>query len=684
MSNHHPNGSGNPSSGSDDGDGLSNLMMASIPRRSLPPKPSPTGADPLAPDTTSLENMTIPRRKLTKKPSADRSSNGSLQQQREGSFPRRLSDGSDRGGTLSSSARPSRPKPKHVTIQSEYPFIIKIKTRGVPLDPDGIPRFRASTTAAKTTLLATSTVDSSTRTPKRARPFYKEQDTDDDDDLIDSDDEAYNARPKKLRKGASQGKTHDEKTANSSTGAVGAGHAASSFATSETSGVPMDPAPAPASSGEMVLVSQDGTPLIDSPPPGFLHTLWYSREVFLHIFVVDKIVGWKRRHVVSLEWDDPDALKFLDPTEASSIQQKTLSHPDFWNDHRKRMEVSRINVTQCPVVLTIAAEREKARALEENRKPKYTLNVSADNREDVLLVKWRGRSHMHCSWERASDIIKLDQSNSTARHKIRRYYQSQEMTLGKDWKKILEEDRATAAAIHSHGETANADVANDQADEGEEFFPSQFIEVERILTCDEHEMDMQVLAKQRALNIRAEQEALEIREEAETRTDADALQKQKSNSFLLKDLVDVRKPEDPWDPEDNVRYVVKWKGLPFAEMTWEYWRDIKRDAVEEAEDFWYRQKPPSPDEVKRLLSKPHPHVKDFRKITESKAYGVSSKPRPVADLGDGAVIPEEDENENKKGGFQLRSYQLEGVNWLLFNWWNKRSCILADGKLLVS
>jgi SNF2-related domain len=29
-------------------------------------------------------------------------------------------------------------------------------------------------------------------------------------------------------------------------------------------------------------------------------------------------------------------------------------------------------------------------------------------------------------------------------------------------------------------------------------------------------------------------------------------------------------------------------------------------------------------------------------------------------------------------GLHLRDYQLEGVNWLSWNWWNQRSCILAD------
>ena len=149
------------------------------------------------------------------------------------------------------------------------------------------------------------------------------------------------------------------------------------------------------------------------------------------------------------------------------------------------------------------------------------------------------------------------------------------------------------------------------------------------------------------------------------------------NHLLLKDLVDVHERVVPWDPEDNVRYVVKWKGLPMAEITWEYWRDIKRDAVYETEDFWYRQKPPNPEVIEAMETWQHPHVKDFVKMQESPIYGISERPRPTARLGDGKDPPEEEENEGKQG-FQLRKYQLEGVNWLLFNWWNRRSCILAD------
>lgn len=31
-----------------------------------------------------------------------------------------------------------------------------------------------------------------------------------------------------------------------------------------------------------------------------------------------------------------------------------------------------------------------------------------------------------------------------------------------------------------------------------------------------------------------------------------------------------------------------------------------------------------------------------------------------------------------KGGRALLDYQLEGLNWMVYNWYNRKSCILAD------
>jgi SNF2 family DNA or RNA helicase len=204
-------------------------------------------------------------------------------------------------------------------------------------------------------------------------------------------------------------------------------------------------------------------------------------------------------------------------------------------------------------------------------------------------------------------------------------------------------------------------------------------------------MNMQVLSKQRALNMQDEQDAIRRKEEEQLDTGtskvaAAAPTRMTKTLHITKMLRGVVLDMDkPWDPEDNVRYVVKWKGLPYSEMTWEYWRDIKRDAVDEAEDFWYRQQAPDPNDP--ALYPVHPHMQLFRKLQESATYGISSRDRPVADLeglqrANSLSIGDDDDNDNNPG-FRLRSYQLEGVNWLLFNWWNKRSCILA-GTFLVS
>lgn len=493
----------------------------------------------------------------------------------------------------------------------------------------GIPQMRASA-----------------RMPKRKRPSYEElRDTDSDDFMTDSDDEEYGKRGRLQKSARPRTSPTDDLVSSSLTDVV------------------------------MTDVGADGS---DTPPPGTLSTLWYSREDFLNVFVLEKILGWKTRPVVKLEWHDQNDIKMLDPTEAKSISHKLLLDEDVWNNRNKRMEVSRINVAQCPVVTVAAANKEGLK-----EKPRYSLAPRKDDeREEVLLVKWRGRSHIHCSWERRKDLEKFDPSNNTARNKIRRYFQGQEISMGKNWKQVIENDRASNA-------DATAEDGADDVGEEEEFFPPQYLEVERILGCDENEMDMKVLAKQRALNLRAEQKVLRQREEEEAKLESaaqteDVLHHSHKAHRLFDDLPRVSDGEDPWDPEDYVRYIVKWKGLQYAEMTWEYWKDIKRDAVDEVEDFWYRQRAPTLDEVNRITSRPHPHVRDFRKIATSPEFAVSRKLRPIADLGDEADMKldengkDEEDGKDESKGFQLRGYQLEGVNWLLFNWFNKRSCILAD------
>ncbi len=66
-------------------------------------------------------------------------------------------------------------------------------------------------------------------------------------------------------------------------------------------------------------------------------------------------------------------------------------------------------------------------------------------------------------------------------------------------------------------------------------------------------------------------------------------------------------------------------------------------------------------------------------MSESPVFGVSATKRRVAISHDGkGDVLKNGDDEESPSPLRLRNYQLEGVNWLLWNWWNRRSCILAD------
>lgn len=614
-----------------------------------PPPPPP------APASRSSSLSSVPARQRLKKMRRTHSTT-----QPSSALP--FDDGSARPGTsegdsfqrsrsTGSSASSSEPSSSHITKVSDVPMVLRI--RGVSAasagisddDPFGHHR-------------------SSLRVPKRSRPVvYEEPDESDPDDYLPDDE----VPSRKRKKGAdavlatASGEGGDAQPANAIEGA--------------------DPTNAFASAP---------VEAVDAPPPGELSSLWYSREDKLHIFVAEKICGWKTRVSFGL-FDAQGEPVALDGPRALEVQANLLQDESIWAKRMFRMEISRIVPTRCPVVMTVVSMQTDGTGAEEAATVAAALDAVTPagakyvlkplGHEEVLLVKWRGRSYMHCSWERPSDIARFDNSNSTAKNKMKRFYQQQEAVYGPDWKKVLQEEQS----IHHVDATLQHEIDKAADEEREDFFSPQNLEVERILGCDESTIDMSLFARQRGLNMKLEQEEIRRREEEiskdgvasavapEVAFQLDAHDDGEKSMKLIQAMVQsfVDRVPKAWDPEDNVRYVVKWKGLPFADMTWEYWRDIKRDAVDEAEDFWHRQHPPDPDLAIRAATKAHPHMREFRKLQESPLYGVSSRPRPVEGFS-------MDEEEEASPGFYLRSYQLEGVNWLLFNWWNRRSPILAD------
>jgi SNF2 family DNA or RNA helicase len=531
----------------------------------------------------------------------------------------------------------------------------------------------------------------SSRNAKRNRSVYTEDldEGTDSDDLLSSEDEARleNRRKKDLAR--------KRKKIAEATGIIVHDTDADAVNNEENHGDTQHP----------VIIHE-----IESPPTGHLHCLWYSREPFLHVFVLEKVLGYKTRPLVKLESCvtnktdgdnpiEPIALAggqyHLDFNDALKLKEKAIV--ETGNDFRSRREISRINPGHCPYIKQFAANMEIARSISAGSDPKFKVLKSAAEREEVFLVKWRGRSYVHCSWERQCDLEKYDQSaqQGAVRGKITKFVQSQVMALGHNWKKVLEDSRKaqSSPATHTHHlhnpignekKTAERKILDEEVDE-EDYFTPVFLEVDRIIGCDENELDMNVLARQRALNIRAEREALKMREQEDDEEEkwltgthedvkCESIKDLKLGISLDKGLDDNG---EEWDPEDNVRYIVRWKGLQLIDATWEYWIDIKRDFVDEVEDFWLRQKAPSLEDAEEMAIERHPHPRSFKKLNESPIFGVSKIKRQIAKLDDDAAA--DAPTDSVEGSvLKLRAYQLEGVNWLLWNWYNQRSCILAD------
>ncbi len=108
--------------------------------------------------------------------------------------------------------------------------------------------------------------------------------------------------------------------------------------------------------------------------------------------------------------------------------------------------------------------------------------------------------------------------------------------------------------------------------------------------------------------------------------------------------------EDDDQPKTVTYYLAKWKSLPYEDATWELAEDV--DPAKVKEFLRIRNPPKNPPVVRDSNHKViRPDPSSWRPITEDEGY----------------------KNDN-----QLREYQVEGVSWLAYCWYNRRNCILAD------
>src|SRR3990167_1569109 len=94
------------------------------------------------------------------------------------------------------------------------------------------------------------------------------------------------------------------------------------------------------------------------------------------------------------------------------------------------------------------------------------------------------------------------------------------------------------------------------------------------------------------------------------------------------------------------KYVVKWQTLPYDQCTWVKEEDLKNESF--LIDRYH-------DRINRVEEK---HLKIDKTKEDFSKYEFKTSPQFL-----------------KR---EMYDYQIQGLNWMLYNWWNDRSVILAD------
>ncbi|CAK4084669.1 unnamed protein product [Aphanomyces euteiches] len=141
-----------------------------------------------------------------------------------------------------------------------------------------------------------------------------------------------------------------------------------------------------------------------------------------------------------------------------------------------------------------------------------------------------------------------------------------------------------------------------------------------------------------------------------------------SPSFVEVDrILDVAQVEEVVDEETRqvrrgIKYLIKWRDLSYAECTWEWSEDITDDR----KIATYQRN----NHLPFLENAPRAMFEDIRPpVCEEESIAHWNDANHWAKYQESPVY-----NDNNT----LRSYQLEGLNWMVFCWYNRRNCILAD------
>lgn len=317
-----------------------------------------------------------------------------------------------------------------------------------------------------------------------------------------------------------------------------------------------------------------------------------------NVFVIDKVIArevhtlkeWDKicankntrflqNMSIFLEDDDDEVQEVKLPTKEETADA-TVEQEKEKKDDDDVMEDASCATSAAAATTTATAEKAEpktppAKALTASKTASTPININeVSQTQERFLVKWKGLSHLHVSWENEKALLEVDKN---AKGKIQRFRDKELMGL------------------------FNSSMY------GDEYFSPEFRIVDRILDIQDRPGD--------------DFSPVDSDDEAETK----------------------------W------RYFyVKWKSLAYDELTWEREDDVDDDAAVKVYE----------NRLLRAVARYNRPLSTSRK-----------KNRKIKFRGYSASNPPPFRESNQ---FELRDYQLTGVNWILFNWYQGRNSLLAD------
>jgi len=242
--------------------------------------------------------------------------------------------------------------------------------------------------------------------------------------------------------------------------------------------------------------------------------------------------------------------------------------------------------------------------------------------EERFLVKWSDLSYLHCSWEGQDDLVaQVD----NAKNYLTTFFRKS-----------------------VNGLLFDADERGDG-----EFFDPSYVQIERVLEIVEEDYDDD--------------------DEDEDGTDKDGTEEENKANKLPHGII-MDKDHPNYESGTGRQFLIKWGNTPYCDSTYEFERDLilaEADYEEHVKAFETRSVKPTKKEMVKLFKHQEDQRRRLYKIFGEKGVKGSQEDN-IAEYQkkmEAHVFP---------NGGQVRDYQAEGISWMISNYINSRSSILAD------